>query len=95
MSRRRACRKAPWRSRLADAGFAFEKQRAPHLEGEKQHGRKRTIGEIIGRRSSASASSIEAGGRFGGGLFMRGNLSGRFPGLSRQSTPCLSDASKT
>ena len=35
---------------LADAGLAFEEQRTAHLEREKQHGRQRAVGEIIGRR---------------------------------------------
>ena len=35
---------------LADAGLAFEEQRPPHLEREKEHGRERPVGEIIGRR---------------------------------------------
>src|SRR5207237_3296318 len=35
---------------LADAGLAFEKQRPAHLEREKQHGRKRAVGEVVGRR---------------------------------------------
>ncbi len=35
---------------LADARLAFEKQRPAHLEREKEHGRERPVGEIIGRR---------------------------------------------
>ena len=35
---------------LADAGLAFEEQRAAHLEREKEHGRQRPVGEIVGRR---------------------------------------------
>jgi hypothetical protein len=35
---------------LAHAGLAFEKQGPAHLQREKQHGRERTVGQIIGRR---------------------------------------------
>jgi hypothetical protein len=33
---------------LADAGLSFEEQRPAHLEREEQHGRERTVGEVIG-----------------------------------------------
>ena len=32
---------------FADPGLALEKQRAAHLEGEKEHGRERAVGEVI------------------------------------------------
>ena len=35
---------------LADAGLAFEEDRPAHLQRQKQHGRERAVGEIIGRR---------------------------------------------
>ena len=38
---------------LADAGLAFEKQRPPHLERQKQHRRQRAVADIVGRPQAA------------------------------------------
>ena len=60
---------------LADAGLAFEEQRPAHLEREEQHGRERTVGEVIGPASRSSVASIEAGsGRGVGVLVMEPSL---------------------
>src|SRR5262249_53341347 len=48
---------------LADAGLAFEKQRPPHFESEKEHGRERAVGEIIGRRQQIERGINRVGQR--------------------------------
>ena len=68
---------------LADARLAFEEQRAAHLEREIQHGRKRPVGHIIGRREQ-----VERG-------FDRGwQLCGHRLGHERQVIPSSPDLSR-
>ena len=68
---------------LADAGLAFEKQRPPHAQREKQHGRERAVGEVFGRREQRQRRIDRGGnGRFGNGheAAFRQDISGRSAG---------------
>ncbi len=47
---------------LADPGLAFQEQRAAHLEGQKKHGRKRPVGEIVGLGQEIEGA-IDRGGQ--------------------------------
>ena len=69
---------------LADASLAFEKQRAPHLEGKKQHGRQRPVGKVI-RRPQQIESGVDRGGQRARGLFHESRAySLSLPDLSRK-----------
>ena len=50
---------------LADPGLALEKQRAAHPQREKQHGRKRAVGEIVRRRQQVERRIDRGGQRTG------------------------------
>ena len=47
---------------LADPGLALEEQRPAHLEREKQHGRERPVGEIVGGREQIEGC-VDRGGQ--------------------------------
>ncbi len=65
---------------LADPRLAFEEQRPPHAEREKQHRRQRPVGEVFGRREQRQRRVDGCGdGRFGNGheQAFRQDISGR------------------
>src|SRR4029077_14091092 len=58
----------------ADAGLALQEQRTVHPEGEKEHGRERAVGEIVGAGEQLQGVVDRGRQRFLSGLVHGGNL---------------------